>query len=390
VSRAQKIVVVGSGFAGLAALSTLVEAGVSPVLVAGRGGASALTAGAFDFYPWTTPEARHFSLSSLTATASGRWALAFLKGLSLASDRSGWVVTGLGVVRPALLVGTGILAVSAHLGQVIGVLGVGRSDFAAEALARSWQSSLDHLGDGTRFRAIVGNGLLSQQEQDYPLPALGRALSDEARRARFLSDLERICRGHPDLGALIIGPWLVECEGLGALPVPVGEILSPPEGTFPQRFMRARAEYLRSLKIEILESPASRVHDDAEQVHLEFGQESGLKDLVADGVVLATGGLLGGGVALRSEGDFPAELTSALHAGARSLGGGVDGWDGAEDGGAWVMPPHFRKNLPDSSRIVVAGDARPADLGEATGTALGAVTSGHEAALRLLTHLNLS
>jgi glycerol-3-phosphate dehydrogenase subunit B len=158
-----------------------------------------------------------------------------------------------------------------------------------------------------------------------------------------------------DRAALLLGPWLgLERERASELEqrfgVPVGEALAATAATVGIRFEGARATLLAREGIAALEGRATRVLTGGRRLRVEL---RGADALEADAVVLATGGIAGGGIvyqpaeyaagpegadASRSPFRLSLELEGALVAveGARRSVGSMFGPDlGAK---AWPRP----------------------------------------------------
>ena len=113
------VLVVGGGFAGVAAAWSAARAGAEVVLVHGVSGASALYSGIVD------------------GDRASREARELGRGLGLhIGEPHRAVATREGVVRPALGWDSALLDLDAVAGRRIGVADVGRDDFDAELLAR--------------------------------------------------------------------------------------------------------------------------------------------------------------------------------------------------------------------------------------------------------------
>jgi hypothetical protein len=122
---------------------------------------------------------------------------------------------------------------------------------------------------------------------------------------------------------------------------------------------------------------------DAIKIEMEKG---GRKEAhFVDAVIIATGGLIGGGMGLRHDGGFPPVLGPTLAPLRLSLSGATFGWDARADGGRWIRPPHATWRPHDVPRIAWAGDVETMrrDEGRPAGTVLSAVISGKRAVDRL-------
>jgi hypothetical protein len=141
---------------------------------------------------------------------------------------------------------------------------------------------------------------------------------------------------------VILGPWLgaekERATELGQrLGVPVGEALSGTSGTAGLRFESARARFA---KAEIVKARAVRVEEDGSALRVILAGER--PSMRARRVVIATGGLIGGGIG------FAPPTHRA-------------GWDGAD-----AVKPAFRSTLeaPNLAPMKLAGSMHGPPLDE--------------------------
>ena len=218
----RRIVIIGAGVAGLSAANRLKERGAVPILLSTGIGASAMTSGACDLSPWTGVERR----------LPSEEALSFALALGV-FEQAGLVATTEGVVRPTDLVGARVLNLKHLRGKRIGVADFPRSDFRPGALAHQLNESEWARSSNTHFEVVTVNGVVSEEELRFPLPAFQR-LFDDQKRLEFLRDSLGVISSQ--VQALLVGPWLGEentlIENNGII---VGETLSPPEGAFGRR-----------------------------------------------------------------------------------------------------------------------------------------------------------
>ena len=111
---------------------------------------------------------------------------------------------------------------------------------------------------------------------------------------RLARAAERIKSALEGAGAVLLPPWLgaaaPRARELSALvSVPCGEVLVPIDGPAGVRFERARDRWLQNTHIDTRTGRAARV--SASEVVLDSGDA-----LACDAVVLATGGVLAGGI----------------------------------------------------------------------------------------------
>ncbi len=378
-----RVAVVGAGFAGLSAAFGLLGKGWSPTLLSVGAGASSMSSGAADLRPWTE-EVRG-------VVSSG--ARQFATALGLYGE-PGRVVTAEGIVRATDGVGARVLAVDALAGKRIGIARLPRADFRPEEVARRLASTAWAKRTKTDFEVVETPGVASVHELDYPLSAFSR-LFDDAERIEALRSAARASSGR--IQGLLTGPFLGSArESLDVPGVMIGETLSPPDGAFGSRFEGARSEWTRRVGIEIRPTSVRRLMVEEQGVRLTLesqaedrssrGARAPETTLWVDAVVIASGGLIGHGVDHLARDQAPSTLGAMLDPSPVALLGAHEGWDASLDGGAWILPPHYRRGVSAASaRIILAGDVR----GEASrrappGTVFGAIQSGLDAAERLL------
>jgi hypothetical protein len=222
----------------------------------------------------------------------------------------GWatVLTVAGLARPARGRDAALLDTSTAADGPIGVVRCDRPGWSADALARSW---------GERFVPFDVQLLRHTDEAIVPDADFASRHDDEARlgwlAARFREALEQ---SGTRWSALVLPPslglergraeWLSNRVG-----VPCGEAMGLPGGPAGLRFERARDRAIRALGIHRLGARASRIEQLATglRVHVEGGGR-----VEARTVILATGGLIGGGIEYAPS---EAELATVLPAGGR-------------------------------------------------------------------------
>jgi hypothetical protein len=292
-----------------------------------------------------------------------------------------------GVVRVTDAVGARVLALEAHAGKTLGVVSFGREEFDAVSLATQLGGSEWARSTGTTFEAIPLPGVLEEGERRYPLAALCKIFDDESRLAQLQSALLGAQKTRTDVSAFLTGPWLGDgISSIGSPTLCMGETLSPPAGAFGRRFLRARSEWCTKKDIEILGEKVVEVTPEEGAVRVESVDAQGQRaSRFADAVIIATGGLVGGGVALSASESGAHDLGPQLGAALAVPSGARDGWDPVAGSGSWIAPPHGDQAGPSDGRIGWAGDVRTEVCQEAPGgTVLGAAVSGFEAAVRFV------
>lgn len=274
-----KVLVVGAGFAGLAAAFAARRAGAAVTVVQHAPGASALYSGVVD--------------GNVADSASLR-ELARSLGLRLSPHTV--VATREGIVRPAQGSDSALLDLAPLAGKRIGLVDVARDDWDAPLLLRSFQESEWARATRTQFDLV-------------PLPLLEKGYQRRVSAFDFAAGFERaerpawlaeLLKAHAGPDAWLFGPWLglkrpLAVELSAAAGVPVGEVTSPPGGAAGARFELRRDAVLASLGGEtVLQQVTQLVHTKAGILaQLADGQS-----LRAEALVLACGGFVSGALEL--------------------------------------------------------------------------------------------
>jgi len=281
----RSVLVVGGGVAGTAAALAAARGAARVVLLDGGTGASTLSTGAIDDTPWT-PATRPVEPVSGTARvlldALGAYAL------PAAGAR---IATTAGLLRNARGHDLALLDLAPFAGRHIGVIRCDRPEWDATALARAW-------GDG--FAALDATVLRHVDERRLPAADFAARHDDEARLAWLAERLrDALTRAGGRLDALVLPSSLgVETERARALSalvgLPCGEAAALPGGPSGLRFERARDRALSAAGVVRATGRATRVERHADQWHVALAEGPALE---ATAVVLAMGGLVGGGLA---------------------------------------------------------------------------------------------
>lgn len=274
-----RVAVVGAGFAGVAAAFGARRAGASVAIIHDTPGASALYAGAVD-----------------GSVANSAELVELAKALGLRLGGGVMLATRAGVVRPSHGRDGALLDVAPLAGKSIAVVDVARDDWDAPLLARAFSSSAWAVSTGTRFVST-------------PLPLLERSHQRRTSSFDFAASFERaerpgwlcaLLKAHAGPDAWLFGPWLglqrpLAEELAAAAGVPVGEVTSPPGGVAGARFEFRRDALLASLGVDVVRRPLARVAASPTGLSLTL---AGGEQLQVTSLVVASGGLVGGGVRL--------------------------------------------------------------------------------------------
>jgi glycerol-3-phosphate dehydrogenase subunit B len=278
------VLVIGAGVAGTAAALAAARGGARVVLLDGGTGASTLATGAIDDWPWT-PAPR-----PVAPIAAAARAVLDALGAFAVPDAGARVATIAGIVRPARGHDLGLLDLAPLAGKHVGVVRCDRPEWDAAALARAW-------GDG--FTPLEAAVLRHVDERMLP-PADFAARHDDEARLGWLAERLRdaMARAGGRLDALIMPSSLgVEAERARALSalvgLPCGEAAASPGGPSGLRFERARDRALAAAGADRIAGRATSLARQADRWRVARVEGAPLE---ATAVVLAVGGLVGGGL----------------------------------------------------------------------------------------------
>lgn len=280
-----RVLVVGAGFAGVAAALAARRAGAAVTVAQSRPGASSLYAGVVD--------------GDLAGAASEHTAeLAELaRALGLRFGASTVVATREGVVRTAAGSDGALLDLGALAGRRIALVDVARDDWDGPLLVRSFAASAWAKATGTRFE-LVPLELLEKGHQRRVSSYDFASGFERAERPAWLCEL---LKAHSGPDAWLFGPWLgvghdLSRELTAKVGVPVGEVTSPPGGVAGARFDSRSVALLRALEVGFASAPVIRVEPGEAEIKLELADGS---KLTGDALVLASGGFVSGAIELR-------------------------------------------------------------------------------------------
>lgn len=287
-----RVAVIGGGAAGTAAAWALGRGGAQVTLYYDRPGATALYSGALDVGldgeadPTAFPDVRAF------ADALAIWSL------GAASFR---VATYEGVVRLTRGIDSALLDLAPLSGKTVGVVVLPLSDWDAEFLARQLTGSRWAKEAGTRFTPVRVDGVF--EPDDAPSSSFDVALAhdDPTRLARFARALARATNA---VDGFLCGPWFGTTPGLaarlrGLVGKPCGETTSRPGDAAGARFDAARDALLATAGVVVRRERLAAVELRGPRWTVIAGAGAmTANDFGFDAVVLATGGILGGGIVL--------------------------------------------------------------------------------------------
>jgi glycerol-3-phosphate dehydrogenase subunit B len=294
------VIVVGAGVAGTAAALAASRPSARVTVIDDVPGASVLAGGAIDDLPW---EEAHGDVPA-SLDDDSRAVLDALGAYRVTEGRAAVAVTT-GLVRPARGVDLALLDLALLRGKTVLVVGAAHGSWDPEALVRAWSAAPVANELGVRFAASLTSVLLRAQELSFATTELAR-LHDDPRRlswlaARVASAVESY--GSP-VDAVLLPPLLgVERERATELSrlsgLVCGEALSGVSGPSGLRFERARDRALAAANVVRVRGRVTQVEGEAPRVTLLDETV-----VVGDAVVLATGGLLGGGLEYTPSGAY--------------------------------------------------------------------------------------
>ncbi|MGC4092442.1 MAG: FAD-dependent oxidoreductase [Polyangiaceae bacterium] len=350
---ASNIVVVGGGFAGVAAAWTAARAGCKVTLVHAGAGSSALYSGVVDG-ALPAPDALELGL---------------LLGLSVGAVPRA-IATREGVVRLASGRDRALLDLEPLAGRKVALLDLGRDDFDAPLLARSFNESAWCKRTKSEFVSVAVDALANNSERRISSHDLATAYDDPARVAALG---EALRKAEPNAAAWLVPAVLgVRNEAASQLAAqlsrPVGETSSAPGGVAGARFELRRDEVLQRLGVQSVRARVTAVRGDQQGFRVEL---LGRDAVPARAVVLALGGVAAGGIVL-----------AASHGRPLSFGLSVDvdvplRLDGdSVDAGSSVWGPSFaRKGMTALERVGIPVDALARAAGQSALFAAGDVVA---------------
>jgi len=313
------VIVIGAGVAGTAAAIAARRRGARVTLVAAGTGASVLAGGALDDVPW---EDADLAASPSDLSPEARAVLDTLDAYEVGSDRV-MVAATTGLVRPARGIDRALLDLTPLGGKTVLVPDFAHGSWDAPSVARTWNDAPFCRARAVSFLPAPASLYLYTEEHSFTDADIA-ARHDEHRRLEWTAVRlrEAMARASERIGAIVLPPWLgvarERATALGkALGVPCGEALGSLGGPSGARFEHARDRALEAAGVTVVFARATHVVGEAGawRVALEAG-ETGAEPLEGHAVVLATGGVLGGGLAYTPNGAY---IANALPGAPRPL-----------------------------------------------------------------------
>lgn len=287
-----RVVVVGAGIAGTAAALAARAEHADVTVVSIAAGATVLTTGAIDDAPWE---------DGRPATALDDASRAVLDALGgyVVRDARALVATTAGTLRPARGADASLLDLATlPRKSLVGCPVFERESWDGHRLARSLAQTREARDGELGFVAVPASLLVHADERVIPDVEIAARHDAGERLATLAERLREALRG-TRCDAFLLPPWLGTtapraAELASAVGVPCGEIIGLPPSPAGFRFMHARDRALLAAGACRIEARVTAVvRTEAGLVaHVEGGEPLG-----ATAVVLATGGLIGGGIA---------------------------------------------------------------------------------------------
>ncbi|MBI5531416.1 MAG: FAD-binding protein [Deltaproteobacteria bacterium] len=286
------VVVVGAGVAGTSAAWAARRNGAKVHLISGGAGASALMSGALDFAGWqVAPRSGHEPALDATACA-----LLDALGIWQVAERPVRVATMTGNLRTARGADRALLDVAALSNVRVAVPRLARPAWDADLVARGCSAEPWAKERGVRFEAVDCSPLFDDADARASDADLAALFDDASRVERIVRALRAACDRHD---AVLLGPWLgLRTDGSAllreAIGRPAGETLSMLAGAAGARFETAAERVLRDAEVKRSVARATALRRSDGRFACEHDGDEG--PFEADAVVMACGGLIGGGI----------------------------------------------------------------------------------------------
>jgi glycerol-3-phosphate dehydrogenase subunit B len=303
------VLVIGDGVAGAAAAWSAARAGARVTVVSAGAGASVLAGGAVDDVPWESLVAAARTAGA-AAPASGMdpAVAAFADALDLwrlpAEGRPlPLLATLAGRARPSRGHDRALLDLASLGPGAVLVPRLDRAGWDADSLAACWSSEPSARACNLSFVPMDAALLRYHGEERLSDMDLAARHDDEQRLGWLAQRLrEAIARTAIHPAAVVLGPWLgastPRASALGrAIGVRIGEALSGVGGPAGMRFVYARDRLLAAAGIATVSARVTGVRlDDDDRGRPSVAIEGESAPRSVDRVVLACGGLTGGGL----------------------------------------------------------------------------------------------
>ena len=291
------VLVVGGGAAATAASLAARAAGASVRVVLGGSGASALASGALDAVPWETSDLGDAREGPPVDEAAAPVLDAL--GIYDVGERAQLLATTAGIVRPARGRDASLLDLATVRAGAVLLPRCDQHGWDATALARAWNDAPRARARSLTFVPVDAQITRFREERTLRDAEIAARHDDPERVAWLAERLRDVLARGGDFVAVLLPPWLgAEAPRARALTdlvgIPCGECMGQLAGPAGPRFQRARDKALAAAGVDRVDGWVRAIAaDDGGALHVEL--EDGTA-LTAARVVLACGGVLGGGV----------------------------------------------------------------------------------------------
>ncbi len=302
------VVIIGAGIAGLSAAFSARARGIDVTVVSATVGATALGCGAVDDLPWEAWYSAARTLGEpLRLRAVSDEVRAFSETLGLwdlppVGAPTPLVATAAGRLRPARGRDRGLLDLGSLGKTTVLVPRVARAGWDADVLAATLESEWLAKQAGLRFLPIDAPVLRFTDEARFPDADLAMRHDEPARiewLAEQLSVVVTAARRGSSISAVLLGSWLgTKHERATVLSsrvgVPVGEVLVGVGSSAGLRFEAAAQKFLERLSVKFVSDRVTTIRRSSERFELVLATSE--SSVVADAVVIATGGVAAGSI----------------------------------------------------------------------------------------------
>jgi glycerol-3-phosphate dehydrogenase subunit B len=291
-----EVLVIGGGYAGFAAAWSANAAGASTAILESGGGASLLSLGALDWYDWHDADATG-SASLLADERAVRSLLTVFPGFEHAktSEALALLATVSGETRPTRVAHRALLNLRAlPIGSRVAIPSA--PGIYAEPLARALNESTIAREQQLLFSVIRSTLCKHRDEHDVSMLELAKRHDDPARQAFLLRELAAIAQSghHACLLPPLLGTLPDTCPRLQAeAPLMIGELYGFTPSPMSLRYAAALGTALSNLAIPRIRAKVTALGFLGNRIVAET--DSGAR-WSARAIVLATGGILGGGL----------------------------------------------------------------------------------------------
>jgi glycerol-3-phosphate dehydrogenase subunit B len=303
------VVIIGAGIAGLSASFAARARGLDVTIVSSGAGATALGTGAVDDLPWEAWFSAARTLGEpLRLRAVSDEVRAFSDALGLwdlpaVDAHVPLVATAAGRLRPTRGREKGLLDLGSLGKTTVLVPRAPRAGWDADALAATLESEWLARQSGLRFLPVDAPIFRFTDEARIPDADLAMRHDEPARLEWFAERLREMVnearRGSSSISAVLLGSWLgIKQERATELSlrvgVPVGEVLVGVGSSAGLRFEMTTPKFLERLSVKFVSDRVTKILRTGERIEVVLA--TAVSSIVADAIVLATGGVSSGSI----------------------------------------------------------------------------------------------